>query len=200
MTIFAKSIDMNIEEKWKPVVGYEGLYEVSSLGRVRSLSRSIQGHKGYYVIPSRILKGFYAYGYRYVELRKGGKLKSYRVHRLVAEAFLPNPNKYPIINHKNEIRDDNRVDNIEWCTHKYNSNYGNIKSKQKQSSHCRPIIQLTKEGIFVAKYQSIADASKATKIEHTNIIQCAKGKLLKCRDGKLRIRRYAGGFIWKYEE
>ena len=200
MTIFAKSIDMNMEEKWKPVVGYEGLYEVSSLGRVRSLSRSIQGHKGYYVIPSRILKGFYAYGYRYVELHKGGKHKAYRVHRIVAEAFLPNPNKYPIINHKNEIRDDNRVDNIEWCTHKYNSNYGNIKSKLKQSSHRIPIIQLTKEGTFVAKYQSITDASKATKIEHTNIIQCAKGRPLKCRDGKLRIRRYAGGFIWKYEE
>lgn len=75
MTIFAKSIDMNMEEKWKPVVGYEGLYEVSSLGRVRSLSRSIQGHKGYYVIPSRILKGFYAYGYRYVELHKGGNTR-----------------------------------------------------------------------------------------------------------------------------
>ena len=200
MTIFAKSIDMNMEEKWKPVVGYEELYEVSSLGRIRSLSRSIQGNKGEYVIPSRILKGHYCYGYRYVELRKGGEHKAYRVHRLVAEAFLPNPNKYPIINHKNEIRDDNRVDNLEWCTHKYNSNYGNIKSKQKLSSHRRPIIQLTKEGIFVAKYESISDASKATKIEHNNIIQCAKGKPLKCRDGKLRIRRYAGGFIWRYEE
>ena len=189
-----------MEEKWKPVVGYEGLYEVSSLGRIRSLSRSIQGNKGEYVIPSRILKGHYCYGYRYVELRKGGKPKLYRVHRLVAEAFLPNPNKYPIINHKNEIKDDNRVDNLEWCTYKYNSNYGNIKSKLKQSSHCRPIIQLTKEGIFVAKYESIVDASKVTKIEHTNIIQCAKGRPLKCCDGKLRIRRYAGGFIWRYEE
>ena len=118
-------------EEWKDVVGYEGLYEVSNLGRIRSIDRKVRYKDSY-----RTVKGVYIkqiseiYGHLIVKLCKEGKKKQYYVHRLVAQAFIPNPNNLPCINHKNEIPYDNRVDNLEWCTVLYNNTYGTRTQKE----------------------------------------------------------------------
>ena len=106
-------------EIWKPVVGYENLYEVSNLGRVKSL----KDNKGRYreKIKSSSDNGR---GYLNVCLYKNGKGKRCYIHRLVAEAFLDNPNNYPIINHKDENKQNNHVSNLEWCDYEYNNTYG----------------------------------------------------------------------------
>ena len=118
------------EEIWRPIEGYEGLYEVSNLGRVRSLDRydsRNQFRKG------RIMKqNNDGRDYMSIQLCLNGKLKKYFVHRLVAEAFLPNPDNLPQVNHKDEDKSNNRVDNLEWCTAKYNLSYGtrNIRIRE----------------------------------------------------------------------
>lgn len=114
------------KEEWRPVCGYEGLYEVSSLGRVRSVDRHIISADGReydrkgVLMKLRIDKG----GYVKVGLRHTTQQKQYSVHRLVAQAFIPNPGNLPQINHKDENPTNNRVDNLEWCTAEYNINYG----------------------------------------------------------------------------
>lgn len=111
-----------MNEIFKDVKGYEGLYEVSNYGNVRSL------------YTNKILKpATKKRGYQYVNLYKNKKGKMYQVHRLVAESFIPNTNNLPIINHKDENSQNNNVDNLEWCTYKYNSNYGSSREKIRKS-------------------------------------------------------------------
>ena len=114
-------------EEWKAIAGYEGLYEVSNLGRIKSLSRiDSRGYKR----NEKILKlNKDSGGYLKVSLYKNGKPKQYNVHRLVAIAFIPNPDNLPEVNHKDENRINNYVDNLEWCNRKYNCNYGARNSK-----------------------------------------------------------------------
>lgn len=117
-----------VEEIWKPVVGYEGLYKVSNFGRVRSLDRLVKGKKegfrqnfkGKLLTPIKTI-----YGYLRVNLCNDDGRKAKFVHRLVCTAFLPNPDNLPQINHKDENPLNNNVENLEWCTGKYNCNYGN---------------------------------------------------------------------------
>lgn len=112
-----------MKEVWKPIIGYEGLYEVSNKGRVKSLSRKVTGGaKGYFrLAPETIRKPFLTNGYEKVDLWKDNKKKIFRVHRLVAQAFIENPNNYLEINHINGIKTDNRVENLEWCTAQQNT-------------------------------------------------------------------------------
>lgn len=114
---------MNIEI-WNDVVGYEGLYQVSNHGRVKSLN--YQGKKGKEGMIKLIKKKG---GYLGVALTKNKKIRHLRVHRLVAEAFISNPNNYPIVNHKDENPSNNHVSNLEWCTIKYNNCYGKAREK-----------------------------------------------------------------------
>ena len=114
-------------EEWKNIIGYEGLYEVSNTGQVRSLDRYVKYsngrihlHKGKVLSPVKD-----KYGYLVVCLYCNEKQKIIKIHRLVAQAFIPNPNNLPEVNHKDEDKTNNSVDNLEWCTAKYNSNYGN---------------------------------------------------------------------------
>lgn len=111
-----------MDEVWVDVTGYEGLYQVSNLGRVKSFgATSRQGWQ----LKERILKQTVEpKGYAKVGIRKDGKLKTVRVHRLVAEAFIPNPYEFPEVNHKDENKANNRVENLEWCSSKYNCRYG----------------------------------------------------------------------------
>ena len=112
-------------EEWKDVVGYEGLYEVSNLGNVRGVDRIVQYKNSYKTIKGKVkTPRYYPDGYTSVILSKDGYKKQYFVHRLVAYAFIPNPDNLPCINHINEIPDDNRVENLEWCTIQYNNTYG----------------------------------------------------------------------------
>ena len=121
-------------EEWRPIPGYEGLYEVSNLGRVRSVDRYVKSkgesywlRKGKMLSPTKDKNG-----YLKVNLSCNGKHNIIRVHRLVTEAFLPNPDNLPEVNHKDEDKTNNRVENLEWCDHKYNMNYGtrNIRAKE----------------------------------------------------------------------
>lgn len=127
-------------EKWRQVVGYEGLYEVSSCGRVKRLPYNSRGktigHKRVFIrhYDGGILKGTVCKnGYRRVTLTKNGKNKYYHVHAIVAKAFIPNPKHLPCINHKNEDKTDNRVENLEYCSFKYNNEYNGCKERARQT-------------------------------------------------------------------
>ena len=126
-------------EIWKDIKNFEGLYQVSNLGRVKSLPRTINKRKCKEIIKTATLsnKGYYR-----LSLCKNGTTKYYAIHRLVAEAFVPNPNNFPIVNHKDTNRTNNNANNLEWCTYKYNSNYGNVRAKRLIS---KAILYLDKE-------------------------------------------------------
>lgn len=118
-------------EEWKDIKGYEGLYQVSTMGRVRSLPRKNargQQLKGRYLKPLTTSDGYLC-----VRPFKGGKGRTILVHRLVAQAFIPNPDNKPVINHKNEVKTDNRIENIEWATVEYNVNYGTRNKRAAES-------------------------------------------------------------------
>lgn len=122
-----------MKEIWKDIKGYEGLYQVSNLGRVKSLKRILK-HKttygGIYTVKGKILKPKEDKGYYRYSLSNNGKNKLFFAHRLVAEAFIPNPQHYLIVNHKDENPHNNKADNLEWCTIKYNVTYGTAIEKK----------------------------------------------------------------------
>lgn len=123
------------EEVWKPIVGFEGIYEVSNYGRIKSLPRE-KRTKG------QILKPYLnRYGYHVVSLRKEAKGKTYclKVHRIVAQAFIENPNNYPYINHKDENKTNNNAENLEWCTPYYNTHYGSCIEKSASKRRGEPM-------------------------------------------------------------
>jgi transcriptional regulator with XRE-family HTH domain len=113
-------------EEWRDVPGYEGLYKVSSEGRVKQIGQLYtDGRKGISTGEGRILNPQISHtGYNFCQLSCAGKRKTVYVHRMVAMAFIPNPDNLPAVNHKDEDKSNNRVDNLEWCTYKYNNNYG----------------------------------------------------------------------------
>ena len=119
------------KEIWRPVVGYEGLYEVSNFGRVRSIDRIVPYKNGGVQFKRRkiLSQKTDKDGYKHVTLCVNNKLKTYMVHRLVAIAFIPNPLNLPQVNHKDENRTNNYVGNLEWCDAYYNRNYGTCPSK-----------------------------------------------------------------------
>ena len=116
------------EEVWKDVIGYDGLYQVSDQARVRN-------NKGK-ILKQSVKVGKCVY-YKYVKLYKDGQYRQGYVHRMMAECFIPNPDNLPIINHKDEDGTNNRLDNLEWCTVEYNSNYGNAKRNMSRGKRRR---------------------------------------------------------------
>lgn len=181
-----------MNEVWKDIAGYEGIYQVSNLGRVRSLDRYIEqpnphdGHMQLVLRAGRILKTQISNsGYEYVMIPKGGrKYNSIFVHRLVAAAFIPNENNLPIVNHKDENKLNNHADNLEWCTVIYNSHYG-IHSKIKA------VVQMDMNGNYIAEYNSTGEAGRQLNIDPHSIAIVCRGH---------NNRRIAGGFRWKYKE
>lgn len=176
-----------MQEIWKDVVGYEGLYEVSNLGRVRNArrGRTIAIHER-------------AHGYFGVMLcdRKRDKDrhgKHFSVHRLVAEAFIPNPNNYPQVNHIDENKKNNCVDNLEWCTHLYNMHAGTVQERKRKAQingKCsKAVDQYTVNGTFVAHYPSLAEVHRQTGFNAQNVWKNIKGN-----------PRYphAYGYVWRY--
>ena len=132
-----------MKEIWMPIKGYENLYEVSNLGRVRSLGRTIHGKARNGTDADRFYKGKTLTpqgdrnGYLHVGLMKDGVVKIYRIHRLVAQAFIENPDNLPEVNHIDEDRTNNKMDNLEWCTHQYNNSYGNKPAKGEKNGMAR---------------------------------------------------------------
>lgn len=122
-------------EEWRDIEDYKGLYQISSYGRVKSLERTVWDNRGYYrTVPEKIRKPQNnGRGYLYVALHKDGKSKNYLVHRLVACAFIPNPQSLPCLNHKDEDKYNNHMDNLEYCSYSYNTNYGtrNLRASEK---------------------------------------------------------------------
>lgn len=164
-----------MQEIWKDVVGFEGLYKVSNLGNVKSL------RNGKILIPSITI-----HGYKRITLCKNGKKENKVIHRLVAEAFLDNPKNFLCINHKDENKLNNCVENLEWCDIKYNTNYGTCierRSKNKQ----RPVNQYDLNMNFIKRYESIKEASNGNYSLYTHIGECCKGKHFSI-----------GGYIWRY--
>lgn len=166
-------------EVFKEVEGFEGKHLVSNMGRVKSVCNSNK---------ELILKQYKnRNGYIFVCLstkRQHGKgrYKTINVHRLVANAFIENPNGFLYVNHKDENKANNCADNLEWCTAKYNSNYGNIKEKM-----CKRVAQYDKDGRLIAVHPSVYKAAEAIKGTPGNISSCCTGNLAT-----------AYGFVWKH--
>lgn len=181
-----------MEEIWKDIEGYEGLYQVSNQGRVRSLGRTVINNGSIQLIKGKILKSMNnGFGYLYINLCKNSKIKRTAIHRLVAKAFISNPNNLPQVNHKNEIKSDNRAENLEWCDSKYNANYGNRNVKcteTKRNKYGKKVKQYDINGDLV-NIMYIGDAIKIKKIHYANLIKCCKGK-----------QKTAGGYIWRYAD
>ncbi len=181
-----------MREEWKDIEGYEGLYQVSNTGKVKSLERTVWNSRGFYrTVQERILKPYdNGKDYLRVELFKEGKGKTYLVHQLVSQAFIPNPNNLPIINHKNEIKSDNRVSNLEWCDYSYNNTYnGKAKKAGKKVAEKRkkPVISVDKESGLIMFWESTKEASMQLNISTGGICDCLKGR-----------QKSAGGFYWHY--
>lgn len=122
------------QERWCDIPEYKGKYQISNLGRIKSLSRTSNNRNGSFKTKEIIMKPMKASnGYLIACLWKNNKQKKFIIHKLVADAFIPNPNGYKEINHKDENKENNIVDNLEWCNHKYNMNYGKIKEKISKS-------------------------------------------------------------------
>ena len=173
------------EEEYKDVIGYEGLYQVSNKGNVKSLERTVWNGRGYYKTTERILKSFDdGHGYLQVILWKGGKSKTCKVHRLVAEAFLENTDNLPEVNHIDEDKTNNNVQNLEWCTRKYNINYGTRTEKTS-----KPVIGINKTSGLIVEFSSIMEAERVLGINNGHIVKCCKGKI-----------KSIGGFYWMYAE
>lgn len=158
-------------EIFTDIYGYEGLYEVSNLGRIRSLNYKGTGQE-------KILSpGFDKDGYLYVCLCKNGEKKRYFIHRLVAQAFLPNPNNYSQVNHKDENKLNNNVDNLEWCTAQYNSEY----------SLAKQVGQYDLNGNLIAIWKSTMEIQRQLGFLNCNISSCCTGRI-----------KTSHGYIWKY--
>lgn len=179
-----------MQEIWKDIVDYEGLYQVSNLGNVKSIGRWIDAKcKGKRWQEEKILKpSVEGQGYLFVSLCKNGKVKFFKVHRLVAQAFISNPNNYPCVNHINEIKDNNKVENLEWCTVKYNNNY-NGRQKRIAAKRKKITLQINPNtNEIIAEFPSLNEVEIQTGIRKSNISKCCNGK-----------RNIAGGFKWRYK-
>lgn len=168
-------------EIWKDIEGYFGLYQVSSLGRVKSLNYNRTGKE-------RILKAGKCNGYLRVVLCKEGEIKNHFVHRLVAIAFLPNPNNYPQINHRDEDKTNNTIQNLQWCSSQYNINYGTRNKRMSESLTNNPkrskkVLCVETGVIYISTHQ----------VERE--FEFSKGHISKVCTGK---RKTCGGFHWIY--
>lgn len=189
-----------MKEIWKDIKGYEGYYQISNLGRLKSVIRIVE-HKPYNLtIRERIRKQkIDTKGYYFVILSKNGITKHLKVHQLVANAFISNPLKKKEVNHINGIKTDNRITNLEWVTHKENMQHAvknNLISKESIKANVermnkatrKPIYQI-KDNKIINKFESISEASRTLGIVTSNINEILKGK-----------RKRAKGYTFKYVE
>lgn len=185
-------------EEWKPVKGLENRYMVSNLGRIKSVDTTT--NNGTQLRKGKLRKLSYdTYGYLRVSVIIDGKIKSLQVHRLVAGSFIPNLYNLPCINHKDENKSNNNINNLEWCTQKYNTNYGTrnervsklLKGKRINPSNSKPVLQIDKTtNLIIASYKSIDEAVRLCNFStRSHISECCSQKTK---------RKTAHGFKWKY--
>lgn len=179
-----------MNEIWKDIDGYEGLYQVSNLGRVKSLNYN-------HTRKEKILK----FGkisknrdYLQVNLCKNGKVKRHLVHILVAQAFIPNPKNLPQVNHKDEDKTNNCVDNLEWISRKENCNYGtrNLRISEKLTNGIcsKKIYQYSLDGTFISEWPSAHEIERQTSFASSSIYKVCNGK---------HKHKSAYGFVWRYK-
>jgi hypothetical protein len=184
---------------WKDIDGYEGLYQVSNTGEVISLNYKRCG------CVSKLKLNKDTVGYLQVKLYKNKKKKNFKVHRLVAQAFLPNPLNLPEINHKDEdktnnlvfLNEDGSVDkeksNLEWCDRDYNIHYGTGQKrggeKRVNGKKSKPVLQFSKDGDFIREYPSTMEVQRQLGFSQGFVSACCRGKY-----------KQAYGFIWRYKE
>ena len=192
-----------MEEIWKDIKGYEGLYQVSNLGNVRSLDAIIncKGAKGIdeHIRYGRILKKYIGTtGYYSVNLSKNSKVKIMRVHRLAAIAFIPNPNKYRLINHIDGNKLNNNIENLEWCDYSHNLreahrlglNVSKYKGKfGKEAQFSKPLLQYSIDDEFIKEWENANQVKRELGYCAENIRNVCKGR-----------RKIANGYKWKYKE
>ncbi|WP_462375839.1 NUMOD4 domain-containing protein [Segatella buccae] len=187
-----------MEEYWKPISGFDGIYEVSNLGRIKSLDRIAIGKDGIRqkrlgkILSGQVINS----GYRVVHLRKPGYSCVRLVHRVVAETFILNVEDFPYVNHKDENKLNNAAYNLEWCTPKYNANYGSAREKLSKSHLNHPaiskrVLMADNHGNILKSFTSIHEASRITGILNSNICRCSRGE---------KHYKSAGGYKWYYDE
>ena len=170
------------KEIWKDIDGYEGLYRVSNLGRVKSLKQG----------KEKILKQVLVNNYLAISLYKNNEKKLCKVHRLVCQTFLLNPQNLPQVNHKDENKTNNKVDNLEWCDVKYNNNYGTrtqrANEKNTNGKCSKTVLQYSKDGEFIRQWKSTKDVERNLGYGHSQISACCRGKYKSSYE-----------FVWKYK-
>lgn len=180
-----------MKEIWKDIKGYEGLYQVSNLGNVKALLKHRYNSnallKEHLLKPSKSKRN-----YLQVTLTKNNANKHLFVHRLVAKAFIPNPNNYPCVNHKDENNQNNNVNNLEWCTYAYNNSYGTRLNKLSKSQINHPkkskqVNQYDLNGNFIKTWASISQINRELGFNSSHISQCCSHK-----------RKKSHNYIWKY--
>lgn len=171
-------------EIWKDIVGYEGLYQVSSYGKIKSILKN----KLIYQEVGNV-------GYKVVALYKNNKRKKVTVHRIVAKAFIPNLKNLPQVNHIDGNKLNNCVENLEWCDNRYNQIHANklgLNSKRNFITsylNGKKVLQYDLNGKFIKEWKSIKEASRILKIDNSCISKCCYHKRNKC-----------GGYIWRFYE
>ena len=177
---------MKLRKLWHSVRGYEGLYQVSNFGEIKSLSRWKHLPNGKYTVskekllsPAQIGKD----GYKFVYLTVDGRSKRFYVHRIVAEAFLPNPNRLPFVNHLNGIKFDNRPENLEWCSRSENTKHA---ARVLGVGNTRKIAQYDKRGNYIRTWANAYQVQEELGINHGNINSCVN-----------KHRKTAGGYRWE---
>lgn len=186
-------------EEWKTIEGFPN-YQVSNFGNVKSIDRYVIRNNRSEYVKGKVLKQSIRGGYYFVAIYNGNRnnRKQIFVHRLVALAFIPNPYKLPCVNHKDENKFNNMVDNLEWCTHKYNSNYGTSISRRVNHQNFediakqvrKPILQYDIDMNLVSEWSSASECERMTNGEFKN------SGISKCCNGKLKQYK---GFIWRHK-
>ncbi len=188
-----------IDEIWKDIKGYEGLYQASTLGEIRRTESVVvdKNKKRIRKFKNKIIKQILRKdGYYFVNLSKNGKVKTAKVHRLIAETFLKNDKNYNIINHKDGNKKNNNITNLEWCSCSHNNKEAYRLGLRKPTilkgalnGSSKSVLQYDTSNNFIKKWSCIKEASKELKIKDSNISLVCKGK-----------RNKAGGYKWKYKD
>lgn len=188
-------------EIWKDIPDFEGLYQVSNMGRVKSLDRHVvykrpqDNADRHRFFPSTILKASTYGNYLICHVGVNRKVKAIKYHRLVCSVFNPNPNKLPEVNHLNEIKTDNRAENLEWCTRLRNARWGTAIQRKaialtNRTDISKVVFQFSLDGVYIAKYPSATEAERQTGVKTTNILSA-------CYDKR---NSSAGGYLWSFTQ